>query len=252
MLDEDREFRDAARAAGTTIWDVREPPDVPLFSRRRLRRRGAGAAYRRQRLRGRQDDGLARARVARQTRRARTRASFRPVRPACSIAGWGISVDRVISDFAPGAAEQLVLYAAREGADLDRRRGTRRDQSSRVRPVTLALMTGLRSGRASCWSAIPRRRQIESVSERRPYPTRTASTCTSDCLQTLKPAQVMGIALNTRGLSETSARAEIARRARARRDCPPTTSCASAPQAFYAADRAADRKASAAVDGTRP
>ena len=32
MLDEDREFRVAARAAGTTIWDVREAPDVPLFS----------------------------------------------------------------------------------------------------------------------------------------------------------------------------------------------------------------------------
>src|SRR5262249_45543476 len=36
MLDEDREFRVAVRAGGTRIWDVREPPEVPLFS---------GAAY---------------------------------------------------------------------------------------------------------------------------------------------------------------------------------------------------------------
>ena len=32
MLASDREFRRRPRAAGTPIWDVREPPDVPLFS----------------------------------------------------------------------------------------------------------------------------------------------------------------------------------------------------------------------------
>ena len=132
MLDEDREFRVAARAAGTAIWDVREPPDVPLFSGDVyaiappvLLTVGNDCAV------GKMTVSLELVRAANAAGR---NARFVPTgQTGVLIAGWGISVDRVISDFAPGAAEQLVLYAVREGADLHRRRGTRRDQSSGLR-----------------------------------------------------------------------------------------------------------------------
>jgi uncharacterized NAD-dependent epimerase/dehydratase family protein len=71
------------------------------------------------------------------------------------IAGWGISVDRVIADFAPGAAEQLVLYAAHEGADLIVVEGQGAINHPAYAPVTLALMTGARRMRC-CSSAIRR------------------------------------------------------------------------------------------------
>ena len=82
MLDEDREFHVAALAAGTTIWDVREPPEVPLFSGDVYDVAGADRADGRQRLRGRQDERRARARARGERAPERTRASFRPVRPA--------------------------------------------------------------------------------------------------------------------------------------------------------------------------
>ncbi len=77
------------------------------------------------------------------------------------IAGWGISVDRVIADFAPGAAEQLVLYAAHEGADLIVVEGQGAINHPAYAPVTLALMSGARRTR-SCSLPILAARAIES------------------------------------------------------------------------------------------
>ena len=74
---------------------------------------------------------------------AGTRARFVPTgQTGILIAGWGISVDRVIADFAPGAAEQLVLYAAHEGAELIVVEGQGAINHPAYAPVTLALMTG--------------------------------------------------------------------------------------------------------------
>ena len=53
ILGIDREFRREARAAGTAIWDVREPPEVPLFSGDAYQVRSTGSSHGRQRLRGR-------------------------------------------------------------------------------------------------------------------------------------------------------------------------------------------------------
>ena len=80
--------------------------------------------------------------VARRMRRGRN-ARFVPTgQTGIIIAGWGISVDRVIADFAPGAAEQLVLYAAREGAELIVVEGQGAINHPAYAPVTLALMSG--------------------------------------------------------------------------------------------------------------
>jgi len=208
MLDDDLEFRAAARAAGTTIWDVRRPPDVPLFS---------GAAYDVGApvvLTIGNDCAVGKMTVSLELVRAANDAGrktrFVPTgQTGVLVAGWGICVDRVISDFAAGAAEQLVLYAAHEGADLIVVEGQGAINHPAYAAVTLGLMTGSAPD-ALVLVADPRRRQIET------YPTPTLSYSESIAIHerliaTVKPANVVGIALNTLGLSEEEARAEIER-----------------------------------------
>ena len=56
---------------------------------------------------------------ARAARDAGKHAAFVPTgQTGIMIAGWGVSIDRVIADFAPGATEQLVLQAAKENPDM--------------------------------------------------------------------------------------------------------------------------------------
>ncbi len=206
MLDQDREFRVAARAAGTRIWDVREPPDVPLFS---------GDAYNVEApilLTVGNDCAVGKMTVSlelvRAANKAGSRARFVPTgQTGVLIAGWGICIDRVIADFAAGAAEQLVLYAAHEGADFIVVEGQGAINHPAYAAVTLALMTGCAPD-ALVLVADPRRRRIEQ------YPTPTLSYAESIAIHegliaTVKPAPVVGITLNTHGLSEDDARAEI-------------------------------------------
>jgi uncharacterized NAD-dependent epimerase/dehydratase family protein len=207
-LGADREFRNAASAAGAAIWDVREPPEVPLFS---------GDVY--------QVEAPVLLTVGNDCAVGKMTVALELVAAACSsgknarfvptgqtgivIAGWGISVDRVIADFAPGAAEQLVLYAAHEGADLIVVEGQGAINHPAYAPVTLALMTGCAPD-ALLLVCDPSRTHIES------YATpvlgyKELIAVHEALLETVKPAPVVGIALNTHGLSETQARAEIAR-----------------------------------------
>ena len=208
LLDEDRELHVAATAAGTTIWDVREPPQVPLFS---------GDAYGVRApivLTVGNDCAVGKMSVALEVVRAANAAGknarFVPTgQTGILIAGWGISVDRVIADFAPGAAEQLVLYAAHEGADLIVVEGQGAINHPAYAPVTLALMTGAAPD-ALILVYAPRRAHIES------YGTPTLAYAEAievheRLLQTMKPAKVVGVALNTWGMDEAEARAEIAR-----------------------------------------
>lgn len=231
MLDEDREFRVAARAAGTRIWDVRRPPEVPLFSgdvygieAPVLLTVGNDCAV------GKMTVSLELVRAA---HRAGKKARFVPTgQTGVLIAGWGISVDRVIADFAAGAAEQLVLYAAHEGADLIVVEGQGAINHPAYAAVTLALMTGCAPD-ALVLVCDPRRKRIES------YPTRTLHYDESIAiherlLRTLKPAEVIGIALNTHGMPEDDARTEI-ERARKETGLPSDDLVRFGPEHFYAA-----------------
>ncbi|MBV8282799.1 MAG: DUF1611 domain-containing protein, partial [Candidatus Eremiobacteraeota bacterium] len=160
MLDEDREFRVAARAAGTRIWDVREPPGVPLFSgdvygvtAPIVLTVGNDCAV------GKMTVSLE---IVRAANAAGKKARFVPTgQTGIMIAGWGISVNRVIADFSTGAAEQLVLYAAHEGADLIVVEGQGAINHPAYAPVTLALMTGCAPD-ALILVCEPVRRTIES------------------------------------------------------------------------------------------
>ncbi len=210
LLGRDREFRLAAQAAGTRIWDVREPPDVPLFS---------GEAYAVKApivLTVGNDCAVGKMSVSLELVRAANAAGrtarFVPTgQTGIIIAGWGISVDRVIADFAPGAAEQLVLYAAHQGADTIVVEGQGAINHPAYGAVTLALMSGSAPD-ALVLVCDPSRRHIES------YDTPALGYCElialhETLLSTMKPASVIGIALNTRAYDEAGARAEIARAA---------------------------------------
>ena len=125
-----------------------------------------------------------------------------------AIAGWGICVDAVVSDFIAGAAEQLVVEGAGKG-DLLWVEG----QGALLHPAYSGVTLGLMHGSAPhayvlCHHAgaaviegfpdhpIPPLSELVELHERASLPAR--------------PAPVACIALNTRGLDENEARTAIA------------------------------------------
>jgi uncharacterized NAD-dependent epimerase/dehydratase family protein len=123
------------------------------------------------------------------------------------IAGWGISVDRVIADFAAGASESLVLYAAQRGADYIVVEGQGAINHPAYAPVTLALMYGAAPD-ALVLVCDPSREtlagyQTPALSYRELIRTHEA------LLAAVKPARVVAIALNTHALDDAGARAAI-------------------------------------------
>jgi uncharacterized NAD-dependent epimerase/dehydratase family protein len=231
MLGEDQEFKLAAQRAGVRIWDVREPPDTPLFS---------GAVYRVTAptlLLVGNDCAVGKMTVALElcdaAQRAGKRASFVPTgQTGIMIAGWGISIDRVIADFAPGATESLVLYAAQSNPDLIVVEGQGAINHPAYAPVTLALMYGAAPD-ALVLVCDPVRERIGGYDT----PTlgyRELIRIHEALLATVKPARVVGIALNTRGLDDARAHAQI-ERARRETSLPADDVVRNGPDALFAA-----------------
>jgi uncharacterized NAD-dependent epimerase/dehydratase family protein len=127
------------------------------------------------------------------------------------IAGWGIAVDAVVSDFTAGAAERLVVEGRERGGELLWVEG----QGSLVHPVYSGVTLGLyhgsaphllvlchESGRTEIEGAgggphpIPPLRELVELHERLALPAR--------------PARVAAVALNTRFLDGAEARAAVA------------------------------------------
>jgi uncharacterized NAD-dependent epimerase/dehydratase family protein len=125
------------------------------------------------------------------------------------IAGWGIAIDAVVSDFLAGAAERLVVEGAARGGELLWVEG----QGSLVHPaysgVTMGLMHGatphafvlVHKARATHTEGypdhpLPPLAELIELHERASLP--------------LRPAKVAAIALHTGSLNEDEARAEIA------------------------------------------
>jgi uncharacterized NAD-dependent epimerase/dehydratase family protein len=111
FLSDDPGFVAAAKASGARLWDVRKPPeDIPLFSGKTLEvpqkialTVGSDCAV------GKKSSALEITAAARDDGIA---AEFLATgQTGVMIAGKGIAIDRVIADFAAGAAEQLVLSA---------------------------------------------------------------------------------------------------------------------------------------------
>src|SRR5918912_3088232 len=107
-----------AEFPGKKVWDVREPPqDIPLFS-------GAGFGVEpKVALTVGTDTAIGKMTAAleieRSAREAGVGAEFVATgQTGIIIAGWGVCVDAVVSDFVAGASEQLVLEAARRDPEL--------------------------------------------------------------------------------------------------------------------------------------
>ncbi len=126
-----------------------------------------------------------------------------------AIAGWGISVDAVVSDFLAGAAERLVVDGATRG-DLLWVEG----QGAILHPIYSGVTVGLMHGSAphlyvlchevgrTVTEGDPTASPIVSLKELVDLHERMSLK--------LRPAQVACISLNTSGVSEEAARAAIA------------------------------------------
>ena len=147
-----------------------------------------------------------------EARRRGLRSVFVPTgQTGMAIAGWGIAVDAVVSDFLAGAAERLVVEGHERGGELLWVEG----QGSLLNPVYSGVTLGLYHGSAPhllvlCHEVgrteiegagggphpIPSLRDLVELHERVALPAR--------------PARVAAVALNTRSVGEAGARAAIA------------------------------------------
>jgi uncharacterized NAD-dependent epimerase/dehydratase family protein len=115
FVGDDPEFAALATATGTTIVDYRRPPE--RFETAIGRRHGAG---KRVILTVATDCAIGKMSVGLELRRAALaagdRATFVPTgQTGMMIEGWGVAVDRVISDFAQGTVEWLVEQGEARG-----------------------------------------------------------------------------------------------------------------------------------------
>jgi uncharacterized NAD-dependent epimerase/dehydratase family protein len=126
-----------------------------------------------------------------------------------AIAGWGIAVDAVVSDFLAGAAERLVVEGHRRGGELLFVEGQGSLSHPAYSGVTLGLIHGSaphafvlchRSGATEIEGypghPLPSLRGLIELHERIALP--------------LRPARVACLAINTAGLDEAEARSSIA------------------------------------------
>jgi uncharacterized NAD-dependent epimerase/dehydratase family protein len=207
IFGDDAEFVAAAQRGGGSIWDVRVPPKVPLFS---------GEAHRidaRVVLTVGTDCAVGKMTTALElTREALIHGEVARFvatgQTGIMIAGEGIAIDRVISDFATGAAERLVVDIG-AGADLLFVEGQGGINNPAYAPVTLALLFG-----ASPDALVLVHRPSRTVIDDFGTPIlsyRTIVRMYESLCATVKPARVVGISLNTSDLDDDAARAEIAR-----------------------------------------
>jgi uncharacterized NAD-dependent epimerase/dehydratase family protein len=145
----------------------------------------------------------------REAARRGVRSVFVPTgQTGIAIAGWGIAVDAVVSDFIAGAAERLVVEGAERGGEVLWVEG----QGSLTHPAYSGVTLGLLHGSAPyalvlCHLAgqgfvddnpafpMPPLRELVELHERNALLAR--------------PAPVAAIALNTRGLEDEAARAAV-------------------------------------------
>ena len=144
FLSEDPELTELARARGVTLRDLRKPPEglnVPTGANLEV---DASIV-----LTVGSDCAIGKKTVAveldLEARRRGLASVFVPTgQTGIAIAGWGIAVDAVVSDFLAGAAESLVVEGARRGGELLFVEG----QGSLVHPLYSGVTLGLVHGSA--------------------------------------------------------------------------------------------------------
>jgi uncharacterized NAD-dependent epimerase/dehydratase family protein len=125
------------------------------------------------------------------------------------IAGWGIAIDAVVSDFLAGAAERLVVEGAARGGELLWVEG----QGSLVHPAYSGVTMGLMHGAAPHAFVLvhkARATHTEGYPDHPLPPLPELIELHERAALPLRRAKVVGLALHTGGLEEGEARAEIA------------------------------------------
>jgi uncharacterized NAD-dependent epimerase/dehydratase family protein len=207
FLNDDPEFVEHARESGARLWDVRSPGAIPIFS---------GAAYNVPQdvvlavgsdcAVGKMTATLA---IERAAREAGTRAEFVATgQTGIMIAGWGIAVDAVVSDFVTGAAEQLVLNAPPE-SDVLLVEGQASIFHPAYAPVTFGLLYGSAPD-ALLLCHRPNSTHLDGYPDA-PLPSLTALIAAHESiLAHVKPARVAAVALDTSALDDRAAAQAIA------------------------------------------
>jgi uncharacterized NAD-dependent epimerase/dehydratase family protein len=125
-----------------------------------------------------------------------------------AISGWGIAVDHVISDFVNGAAWRLVQEGAARGAELLFVEGQGALGHPAYSGVTLGLLHGCMPD-----ALILCHRAGSTHNDDYPWlpipPLPELVTRAEEAAAWVRPARVVGIALNTRALSDEDGRAAI-------------------------------------------
>jgi uncharacterized NAD-dependent epimerase/dehydratase family protein len=145
----------------------------------------------------------------REARSRGIRSEFVPTgQTGIAIAGWGISVDAVVSDFIAGAAEQLVVEGVERGGEVLFVEG----QGSVLHPAYSGVTLGLIHGSAPHGYVLCHVAGQTVVDEdaRFPMPPLVELVELHERLSLLaRPARVHAVALNTRHLDEAAARRAI-------------------------------------------
>ena len=188
---------------GAEVWDVREPPtEVPIFSGEGFGvgpkvalTVGTDAAI------GKMTATLELERAARQSGLS---TGFVPTgQTGVIVAGWGVCVDAVVSDFVAGVSEGLVLRAAKSSPNLILVEGQGALSHPAYSGVTLGLLHG------SCPDCL-----VLCVSPEEgpgyagvPRPSSAhAARLYEEVAALVKPAPVVAVSANTKGLDDKDAR----------------------------------------------
>ena len=207
FLADDAELVERAAATGARLWDVRQPPDdIPLFSGKSLQvpqqivaTVGSDCAV------GKMTVSLELADAGNANGR---RCEFVATgQTGILIAGKGIAVDRVISDFLSGSAEMLVC-----DVDPEAEVAIIEGQGGLWHPAYAGVTLGLLHGSAPhalvlCHQA--GRLAIEEPPYTRLPPLREMKRVYEETAATVRPAPVACVAVNCRGLDDADARREI-------------------------------------------
>lgn len=208
VLADDAEMASRAASKGVALVDVRVPPaKIPLFS---------GAAYDERRpvvLAVGSDCAVgkmtAMLEIERAAREKGQKAEFIATgQTGILITGKGIAVDRVISDFITGAAEQLVLSADPDAGVL-----LVEGQGSIFHPAYAPVTFGLLYGSAPDALLLchrPGLSKVHGFSQAIPD-LRTLVEMHERIVAFVRPARVIGIVLDTSALDERTARETIER-----------------------------------------
>lgn len=206
---DDPELADLARRFGVELVDLRRPPaglDVPSGANLGVPARivltvGSDCAI------GKMTVSLELDREA----RARGIAScFVPTgQTGIAIAGWGIAVDSVVSDFIAGAAERLVVEGHERGGELLLVEG----QGAVSHPAYSGVTLGLLHGSAPHVLVLCHRAgatEVDGYPGHPLVPLPELVELHERISLTRRRAVVVGVALNTRGLGDEAARTAIA------------------------------------------